>query len=385
MKKLISILTCAVFLCCTLIPAVFAAATARETGLRFNSDGRFKIVQFSDIQDGTYLRAATKSFLKKTVESEKPDLVVLTGDNIAGYWAKSPAKSTHAIKQFMNIFESLGVPVAIVFGNHDDQDSGFSKEEQMEVYNSFSVSVSLDEGDALSGCGTYNVPILSSDGSKVAFNVWMFDSGTYDEGDGYDYGYDHVHADQVEWYKNKSDELKEANGGEPVYSIAFQHIIVGEIWDALKEVGEGTEGAVEHDGKYYVLPDDAQGVLHETPCPGGRNDGQFASFLEQGDVLATVSGHDHVNTFVIPYRGVDIINTPTCGFRSYGEVETRGARVFVIDEADTSVYETYLVSADEVLGGSADTAVLYKLQLFFKRVSDFFKDLRNRIEAFFGA
>ncbi|MCR5041707.1 MAG: metallophosphoesterase family protein [Clostridia bacterium] len=381
MKKTISVILCAAMLLCVLLPAAIAATPAEEAKLHFNSDGKFKIMQFADIQDDVVLSAASASFIKKTVKSESPDLIVLSGDNIGGYSTQNKTLTKTAINSYMKIFESLGVPVAIVFGNHDDQDNGTTKEWQMEVYNSYSVDISYDEGPDIDGCGTYNVPILSSDGSKVAFNVWMFDSGTYEEG----YGYDHVHANQIEWYKNTSNALKEANGGEPVYSIAFQHIIVGEIFDALKEVEPGTEGAIEHGGKYYVLPDGNEGSLGETPCPGGRNEGQFAAFVEQGDVLATVSGHDHVNDFIIPYEGVDIINTPTCGFSSYGNEETRGARVFVIDENDTSKYETYVVRCADLMPQSADSAAVYNLAVFFRKIGAFFEDLWDKIKGVFGA
>ncbi|MCR5485733.1 MAG: InlB B-repeat-containing protein, partial [Clostridiales bacterium] len=62
----------------------------------------------------------------------------------------------------------------------------------------------------------------------------------------------------------------------------------------------------------------------------------------QGDVLAIVSGHDHENSFIVPYRGIDLINTPTCGFSSYGGDSTRGARIIDLDEA-TGTYSTHTI------------------------------------------
>lgn len=42
-----------------------------------------------------------------------------------------------------------------------------------------------------------------------------------------------------------SDALKAENGGEPMPSLLFQHIPVPEIYELLKEVPKGTDGAVK--------------------------------------------------------------------------------------------------------------------------------------------
>ena len=36
----------------------------------------------------------------------------------------------------------------------------------MAYYNIFSCSISVDDGEVLSNCGTYNIPALSSDGEN---------------------------------------------------------------------------------------------------------------------------------------------------------------------------------------------------------------------------
>ena len=197
--------------------------------------------------------------------------------------SSSEEKTETAIRAVMDVLDPYGIPVAVVFGNHD-QESGMSKEDQMSIYNQYECSISYDDGDALWGCGTYNVPVYSSeDASKVVFNCWLFDSGSSDEnGD-----YDHVKQDQLDWYKAKSAELKAANGGKAVPSIAFQHIIVPEIFEALVETESSAKGSVAKYGTYYTLPETAKegSVLGEAPCPSAVNGGEFDAFLECGDVL----------------------------------------------------------------------------------------------------
>ena len=199
MKKIISVMLCVVMLAATLCCGV--SAKNDYSTLQFNDDGNFRIMQVADLQDNMQLNGAVKEFLKEALVQEQPDLVVLTGDNISGgscrtdmfkSWDKINCE--RAIGQFMDIFEDYGVPVAAVFGNHDNENK-LSKEELFDIYEEYDCFIGTDEGDALYGCGTYNLPIYSSkDSSKTAYNLWMFDSNTYDEELG---GYDYVHDDQV--------------------------------------------------------------------------------------------------------------------------------------------------------------------------------------------
>ena len=348
-KKIIAFISAVVLvastcLCCS--SACFTDKTPINKELRFNADGKFKILQISDIQDGITLAPIAKDFISDLVDREQPDLIVLTGDNTTSDM-KTKGLARIAINNFMSVFEEKGVPVAAVFGNHEDLRTQISKSTQMEIYESYDCFIGCAGDENISGVGNYNLPILASDSDKTVFNVWCIDSGTYnDENDLGGYGC--VKKDQLEWYVNTSDALKAANGGVPVPSIAFQHIIVPEICETLKEVDEGTEGALvcdsygDMEGKYYVLPDYAAegGIMHEFPSPPRYSNGEFDAMLRQGDVLAIAVGHDHVNSFVVPYKGIDIINTPSIGFQSYGD-ETRGARVFILDESNPNEYETY--------------------------------------------
>ena len=332
---------CAFVLCLAILfslsaPMLTAALTPAESAhLHFGTDGKFRILNFSDFQETTDLSARSRVFIRKAVYAAQPDLIILTGDNIYGTKITSSSKTAPSIACYMDIFEELGIPVAIVFGNHDDEGSALSKEGQMAIYNSYSVSISYDEGSALSGCGTYNIPIYAdADSDQIRFNLWMFDTKK-----------SVMDQDQIDWYKSQAAALKAQNGGVPVPAIAFQHIIVREIFYALKSASSSTSGAVKNkvSGGYCVLPDNAApgSVLRESPCPGSTF-GEFEAVKSQGDVMAIVCGHDHVNQFVVPYQGIDIINTPSAGFGAYGDEDMRGARV--IDLGIDGTYSTYMLN-----------------------------------------
>ena len=311
--------------------------------VRFDSDGKLKILHITD----THLKLnhnadPTLWLVERACDSEKPDIVMLTGDIVLNYDNAEDTKKM--INALMNIFDSRNIPVAVTFGNHDSEQGAMSREELMAYYNTFSCSVSVDDGEALSGCGTYNIPVLSSYSEEVKFNLWVFDSGDYDE----EGRYSCVKPDQIEWYEQTSDRLKAGNNGEPVDSLVFQHIIVGEIYDALQKSDSWKSYSFKHlynkDDYYTFDPNRVNyGTIREYPCPGYHNYGQFESMVEKGDVLAMFTGHDHTNAFGVRYKGIDIVNSLSTRYIGLFHSTQCGYRVIEIDENNTSTYETQVV------------------------------------------
>lgn len=328
--------------------------TVTEKSLRFNEDGKFKILQISDLQDNVLFKNMAKDFMIKLLEEEKPDLVVLTGDNIGNDSSKTSDLMYLAFDEFMSIFEERGVKVAAVFGNHDDEGNAYSKDEQIELYKRYSCYVG-DDIPELNGAGSYRLPILSSEDDKTAFNLWFFDSGTYnDENDLGGYGC--VHKDQIDWYVNEEKAQTEENDGKAVPSLAFQHIIIPEVYDVLEKVENPEDekykdkNVVEFNKKYYTFPEEyvnEDTFFSETPCPPNYSNGQADAMAENGNVLGILVGHDHKNSFIIPYKDIDIIQTPAGGFGAYGD-ENRGARIITLDEKDLTSYETDVIFYKDV-------------------------------------
>ncbi len=308
--------------------------------IQFNSNGKLKILHITD----THLKLnhnfdPTIWLVEKACELENPDIVVLTGDIVTN--SDNAEDTKRMINALMNIFEKRNISVAVTFGNHDSEQGAMSREELMAYYNTFSCSVSVDDGETLSGCGTYNIPVFSSNGEKVKFNLWVFDSGDYDENGHYSC----VKQDQIEWYNKTSDKLKEINNGEKINSLVFQHIIVGEIYDVLEKSDSKKPYAYKHlynDDEYYRFDPEQinYGTIREFPCPGYENYGQFNAMVEKGDVLAMFSGHDHTNAFGVKYKGIDIVNSLSTRYIGLFHSTQCGYRVIEVDENDTSTYET---------------------------------------------
>ncbi len=339
-------------------PFLYTERKTKKT-LRFSKDGKFRILHMSDIHlvhefmeeeqpiEITKQQIAdTLNLIEECIRRTNPDLVVFTGDNVSSNYEL--ITYDYAAKTIRRLYQTVGkynLPLAITFGNHDGE-RNTHKEFQMRIFMEYENFVGLYNEEDVYGCGNYSLPILSSDGKKTAFNLWMFDSNDYLEGIK-GQPYDCVHADQLDWYKRKSDKLKAENGGEPVYSFAFQHICVPDVHSCFKEVSADTEGAVLcDDGKYYVLPESAEGEMNESPSPPmKRYDGEFDAFKAQGDVIAMFCGHDHVNDFIVEKEGIKLCQTICGGFMTYGW--RRGGRLIEIDEKNPKEFYTETICVEE--------------------------------------
>lgn len=151
MKKALSILTAVVMLFSALSVGISAKSTKTEL-LQFNNDGKFKILQIADLQDNQILNRVAKDFIRGALETEKPDLVILTGDNFSGNSTGTntlkrldKASAKMAIDQYMSIFEEYGIPVTMVPGNHDDDCILVTKEEELEMYQKYSCFIGYDD------------------------------------------------------------------------------------------------------------------------------------------------------------------------------------------------------------------------------------------------
>ena len=318
--------------------STYNPANTTASPLKFKN-GVLKIMHITDTHYSFENVDASVRLLEIACDREMPDVVIVTGDNVDNYPEAKDTKKL--IDRLMSVFDERNIPAAITFGNHDSERGAMSREELMAYYNTHKSSISVDDGVELSGCGTYNIPVHASDSDKVKFNLWIFDSNDYDD-EGH---YGCVLSDQVEWYKKRSDELTQANDGNKVYSLAFQHMIVEDVYRALKMTKIRVPFSYHHmyDKKRFYSFDPKGvnfGTLTETPCSGYHNYGQFDAMVEKGDVLAMFSGHDHTNAFGVKYKGIDISNTVSTRYNRDRFSSQYGYRIITINESDTSVYKS---------------------------------------------
>lgn len=363
---------------CLVFSAAFcvSASAAEPAKLSFDENGEFKILHICDCQDNYPAHEELLAFLDTALKTCEPDLVVLGGDNTV-----DEAKTKElAIEELVKPFVENKVYFTLVFGNHD-REQGVDNDTLLKMYQKYGGEYCLayDEIPELSGTATHNLPVYSSKGDELKFNIWLFDSGSSIHENDEWLGYDSVHEDQINWYKEKSKTLLD-NNGKMVNSLAFQHIIVSEVYDEMFVESPFAMGELsrEFDGKIYsFLPktNNFSGFLGEFPCPGYINYGQFDAMVETGNVLGIFSGHDHVNDFEVVRDGIRIINTPGASVESYGYSFTRGARLLTIKEDDTSTFESELITYNNLALENADFAEVSGISRIEAIFSNFAHDI----------
>ena len=356
-KRIISLALAFVFIFSAVMPA-FAAK--KQSVLRFDENGEFRILHLCDCQDLYPLKEKMVSYIEYVLKKYEPDLVVLGGDNTIG----PKENKEKEVQQLAEIFVSNKTYFTLVFGNHDDE-QGVSKEKLLSYFQKYGGKYCLayDAVPSLHGTANHNLPVYGSDSESVKFNVWLMDTGTYVYEDNDEtkkrLGYDSVNPDQIEWYKKVSKELEKQEGAK-VPSMMFQHMIVGEIYEAMfPSVPFSLSPLTEsYNGKNYpiVCPDTSRfkGHLLEPPSPGYYNHGQFDAMVERGDVLAVFSGHDHINSIEVRYKGIDIINTPGASFQAYGNPFVRGSRLITIKEDNPEKFDSDVLTFNNLVFRDAE-------------------------------
>lgn len=329
--------------------------------LRFNSDHKFKIMQIADTQEIPAVSPDTLSLINNALDREKPDLVIFTGDQIKGYskkFKKDPAIIESTIDILVEPIAKRNIPFMVTYGNHDAQ-CGVDNRGQYKFYAKYDNFISGDLRNA-DDVGTTDIQIYSSTEDKPVFELYIIDShGKAKDGA----GYAPVDKEQIEWYVSRREQLK-AENGDYLPSLVFQHIPVPEFFDVINKVPKGAKGAVpaygEHENEYFVLNDETiaeGGFMLESPASPDVNTGEFEAMSEKGDVLGIYVGHDHNNSFVVKYKGVDLGYTQGAGFNVYGPGENRGVRIFELDETAPREYKTHTATFKELCGTKIKTPV----------------------------
>ena len=135
--------------------------------LRFDSEGRFRVLQLSDIQETSHVRDDTMALLRAALDEARPDLVVLTGDQIKGYaiefsLGENAERARTVVRKICSPMVERNIPFVVTYGNHDRQ-CGIGNEEQEGWYKAIpgcvNGMVAAREPQLYHGAGTLAVPV----------------------------------------------------------------------------------------------------------------------------------------------------------------------------------------------------------------------------------
>ena len=277
-----------------------------QSRLKFDKEGRFKILQVTDMHINLKKGQSEVCFelLKEAIGEERPDLVVFTGDQVTEL---NPGAAWKRLVEQMN---ESGVPWTMVFGNHDHE-QGMSREEIYEIVKGASCCL-MSKGE-VKGVGNYVLEIEKRDSREVAAALYFMDSHSNSELKGVK-GYQWVDFSQIDWFRKQSVR-------RDCPSLLFLHIPLPEYCDAWN-------------GKTF-------GVRLEEICCPRLNSGLFTALRESGQVMGVFAGHDHENDFIGMYYDIALgYGRVSAGKNAYGCLEP-GVRVIRLTEGKRE-FETYV-------------------------------------------
>lgn len=240
----------------------------KESRLISSDEDSISILQLTDIQTRNLIECGIAyPTVKYLVDKSQPDMIVLTGDNIAD-------GSTMAVLSAMiELFDSFKIPWALVFGNHDLESALTMEEICATLEESEYCIFKTGKLDNRYGNYYYNIELQ---GETVRSLIFMDSErkGFTDE--------------QVQWYKDTVGAITESEG-RALPSLVFFHIPIKETVDANK--------------LYADNPGIGSGEAREEPSTQNDN-GFFEAIKELGLTDGMFYGHDHINNSIVEYEDV---------------------------------------------------------------------------------
>lgn len=280
------------------------SVTIRKT----DGNDPFKILLFTDLHlSGSGKKhTRTLSCMVENIQREKPDLVLLGGDNVTGAFTRYRAH------QLARTFEKLGVYWGGVIGNHEgDNVWSVRRDTMVSIFSSYDhCLMRMGQGD-VDGVCNYRIRILNADGKtlrQVFYCLDTFDgmSETMKKEHGFGdkkFVTDVIKPSQIAWYSAALAADKALYGSVP--SCLLIHVPLTQFALAAQDV---------EDGKDAFL----YGVHCDGICCEGFDSGMFAAVKASGSTSAVLCGHDHKNNFGIRYDGVLLHYIEPSGYGVYG-------------------------------------------------------------------
>jgi predicted MPP superfamily phosphohydrolase len=295
-----------------------------KTSLRFSEDGKFKIIQFTDIHLDIQNISETDSVIKmmiNIIQKEKPNLVILTGD------IASSIPVEKAWEKVTEPMRKLEIPWAVTFGNHD-YEQGYSNQKIMDYLITLPFNYSEHGPENIYGVGNFILQLKSSSSDEIKALLYFMDSNAYTyEKDNDELGhYDWIKFDQIQWYREQSKIFTINNNLKQLPALAFFHIPLPE-YDLIKKIPTTV------------------GDRDEEVCSPNINSGMFNAFLECKDVMGMFVGHDHNNNYIGTLNNIAMAYGCKTGKNSYGDLD-KGGRVIVLYEGERK-FDSWLHTTNE--------------------------------------
>lgn len=334
----------------------------------FTTDREFNIMHLTDVHiTGGFINndkdKKAINAVAAMITEEKPDLVVVTGDiSFPVPWAGT-FNNAYAHTLFARLMDRLGVYWTVAFGNHDSEGYNFyNRAAVADMYEREELSRCLFSSgpDDVFGECNHVINVKNSSGI-ITKSLIIMDTNAYTDDDpfGILWHYDRIHDDQIEWYREQIEKYSEENratyltmdesvrplGYEDavVESLLFIHIPIREVKYAYEEYVAA--GRTDTDDVDFISGVD--GETGQVVFPGGEDEDMFETMQALGSTEAVFFGHDHLNNFVVNYKGIILSYGFSIDYSAYSGISEigsqRGITMITVSEGEDIVikHENY--------------------------------------------
>lgn len=269
--------------------------------------------------------------IKYLVKETSPDLILITGDIIYGEFDDNGT----SFCEFTDFMDSLEIPWAPVFGNHDNE-SKMGVDWQCKQWED--AKYALFKRGEVFGNGNYTIGISQQGVLKRV--IFMMDSNGCAM-NGIDKGFS---ENQKEWLRKESAKIHEKNPDLPVFLCC--HIQTQDFIDAYFKAGymkKADEGWFENFEKFEIGKD-----VEANPGDFGRKYEGIGSstesilpILKECGVDGFFVGHCHETNTSMMYEGIRFTFGLKTGYYDYYDEESVGGTLIKLKDKDFSVKHVY--------------------------------------------
>lgn len=259
-------------------------------------------------------------YFEKVINSNgvKPNLITLNGDIFMD-------ANQIVVNKFCKWIDGLNIPFAYTYGNHDLQGQYGNMYIDSQIKKCKNSLLINPRSDKVYGDANYVIDIREGNKSlsTLKWQVVIFDSNNYE---GFDY--DVVHDDQIEWFKNITEQPEYAG----IPNLTFMHIPFEEFVEAWEELGDRKLGG-------YLDKNGDPFYMGEETCNGYRENDLYET-MQTHRTKGVICGHDHINNTDWHYNKgnngeIRLIYGEKTGHGIYHDTRIMGGIFITLSDSDT--------------------------------------------------
>lgn len=327
-----------------------------------------KVMQLTDLHigGGIFTTKQDRKVIYETISmlrAEKPDLVILTGDNIFAvpgpiFNGGGTLNNKMVSKVVLEIFEHEKVYFSTVFGNHDTEVFDYTSRQNLaklymeEKYEYCIFNQDFTDSNAKMPSVTNQCIVVKNHEGAITKALMLLDSNAYVDNSiksVLDWKYDVIHSAQVDWAKETLQDLSTIKGST-VESLFFFHIPTPEFQTAYEQLKannfEDTANAKYVSGYWdEKVDEDLGGRIWYGGCGNDSMPQDYKSLFDElktqefDSLRGIFVGHDHTNNAVVEYNGVILSYGNSMDNIAYDNIckngKQRGCTIITIDDDGT--------------------------------------------------